>query len=74
MSHEINPEDLQLPELVQRCEHETKLYFRRQEHDSRYCFELFRRAIQGGDQSIWESIYPCYSGLFRELGEAASGI
>jgi hypothetical protein len=63
MTREMDPQYLSLPDLIQRCEHETKLYFRRQEHDSRYCFELFRRAIQGGDQSIWGNIYSCYSGL-----------
>jgi hypothetical protein len=61
MSHEINPQHLPLDDLAQRCTRETDLYFKRQGHDSRYCFELFRRAIQGGDRSVWENIYPCYN-------------
>lgn len=61
MSHEINPQNLSLVDLAQRCAQETDLYFKRQGHDSRYCFELFRRAIQDGDRSVWEHIYPCYN-------------
>jgi hypothetical protein len=61
MSHEINPQHLPLDDLAQRCARETDLYFKRQGHDSRYCFELFRRAIQDGDRSVWENIYPCYN-------------
>jgi hypothetical protein len=63
MIDETDPQHLALPELVQRCEQETKLYFKRQEHDNKFCFELFRRAIQENDTSIWENIIPCYSGL-----------
>jgi len=61
MSHETNPQLLTLVDLAQRCAQETDLYFKRQAHDTRYCFELFRRAIQDGDQSVWENIYPCYN-------------
>ena len=63
MTLETDPQHLDLPELVQRCEKETRLYFQRQKPDDRYCFELFRRAIQEGDSSIWDHLYPCYSGL-----------
>lgn len=63
MTFEIDPQHLDLPELVQRCEQQTKFYFQSQKPDNRYCFELFRRAIQGGDSSIWDNLYPCYSGL-----------
>ncbi len=63
MTPETDPQNLDLPEVVQRCEQETRLYFQRQKPDNRYCFELFRRAIQGGDSSIWDHIYPCYGGL-----------
>ena len=61
MSDEINPQHLPLDDLAHRCAQETDLYFKRQAHDTRYCFELFRRAIQEGDQSVWENIYPCYN-------------
>ena len=63
MSHETDPQSLTITDLAQRCEQETNRYFRRREHDPRYCFELFRRAIQHGDQSVWENIYPCYNAL-----------
>ena len=78
MSEEINPRDLSLTDLTLRCEQETKLYFRRQENDTRYCFELFRRAIQDGDGSVWGNIYPCYGALVsswvnQHPGFAATG-
>lgn len=60
MSHELNLQSLTLDDLVQRCEQETNLYFKHQRHDTRYCYELFRRAIQDGDQSVWDNIYACY--------------
>jgi hypothetical protein len=63
MTFETDPQHLDLPELVQRCEQETRLYFQRQKPDDRYCFELFRRAIEEGNSSIWNHLYPCYSGL-----------
>jgi hypothetical protein len=63
MSQEISPQDLPLADLAQRCEQETKLFFKRREHNTVFCFELFRRAIQGRDSSAWGNIYPCYSAL-----------
>jgi hypothetical protein len=60
MSHETNLHSLTLDDLAQRCEQETNLYFKHQRHDTSYCYELFRRAIQEGDQSVWENIYICY--------------
>lgn len=32
--------------LAQRCAEETDLFFRRQDNNTEYCFELFRRALQ----------------------------
>lgn len=61
MADEMNPQNLDLPELARRCEQETKRYFNTHENDPRYCFELFRRAIQDGDDAAWEYIYLCYS-------------
>lgn len=63
MSQEVNPRDLSLADLAHRCEQETDRFFKRREHDTRYCFELFRRAIQESDSSVWDQIYPCYNAL-----------
>ncbi len=78
MSHEINPQLLTLVDLAQRCEQETNLYFKHQGHDTRYCFELFRRAIQDGDKSVWELICVQYQQLVagwvhQHYGFEASG-
>jgi hypothetical protein len=54
---------LTLAAVTQRCAQETELFFQRQAHDSRYCFELFRRAILEHDQSAWEMIHIQYQSL-----------
>jgi hypothetical protein len=54
---------LTLADLAFRCEQETNLFFKHESHDPKYCYELFRRAIQENDQSIWESIFACYESL-----------
>ncbi len=63
MFDESDPRNYSLDDLAQRCEQETRHYFKGQEPDSRYCFELFRRAIQEGDDSAWDNIYRGYSAL-----------
>jgi len=78
MSHEIKLQHMSVVDLAHRCEQETERYFRQQSHDSSYCFELFRRAIQGADQAAWEMIctqyQPLVSGWVRQHhGFQASG-
>lgn len=63
MSHETNPQHLNLTELASHCAKETELYFQRQSSNTRYCFELFRRAIQEHDQAAWEMICVQYQPL-----------
>jgi hypothetical protein len=57
-------------DLAHRCEQETERYFHQQSYDSTYCFELFRRAIQGIDQAAWGIIcnqyQPLVSGWVRQ--------
>jgi hypothetical protein len=52
-----------IPDLARCCAQETERYFRKQSHDSRYCFELFRRAVRDRDQFAWEMIYTQYNSL-----------
>jgi hypothetical protein len=57
------PSDLRrltLSGLAHRCAQETERFFRRESHDSRYCYELFRRAIEERDELAWELIYEQY--------------
>lgn len=63
MSHEIKPQHMALADLANWCSHQTELYFQHQDHDPRYCFELFRRAIRERDQSAWELVCLQYQAL-----------
>lgn len=76
MSHETKPQHMTVAELGIHCTQETELYFRHQSHDPRYCFELFRRAIQDQDQSAWALIccqyQPLVAGWVRQHSRFAS--
>jgi hypothetical protein len=52
-----------LAELVEQCSKETDRFFRSQNYDPGYCFELFRRAIVDQDQLAWEAIITQYHSL-----------
>lgn len=78
MPLEISPQHLPLTDLAQKCEQETTLYFKHQSHDTRYCFELFRRAIKDGDKSAWAVLCNQYQPLVagwvsQHYGFEASG-
>jgi RNA polymerase sigma factor (sigma-70 family) len=65
-----------LRDIAQRCARQTDLYYRRQPHDPRYCYELWRRAIALGDPAAWERLYaqyhPLVSGWVRRHPSYAS--
>ncbi|HEU4329314.1 MAG TPA: sigma-70 family RNA polymerase sigma factor [Roseiflexaceae bacterium] len=42
---------------------ESERFYRGQPHDTRFSYELFRRALVEHDQSAWEQIYTLYSPL-----------
>ena len=63
MSHETNPKSMDVDDLAGRCAQETDLFFTRQDHDSSYCFELFRRAIQNKDERAFEVVVAQYQPL-----------
>lgn len=51
-----------LAELITQCQAQTLAYLRTKEAgDDRYCLELYRRAVQEGDQRAWAFIYTFYS-------------
>jgi len=54
---------LTLSGLRHRCAVESDRFFNRQENDPRYCFELFRRAINDHNQQAWHFIYEQYRPL-----------
>lgn len=63
MSLESNPQSIRLTDLAEICTQETEFFFQHRTHDTRYCFELFRRAVCEKDQAAWEIIYYQYQAL-----------
>jgi DNA-directed RNA polymerase specialized sigma24 family protein len=82
MSSSADHQLLTLSGLRHRCAVESDRFFKRQEHDPRYCFELFKRALKHHNQQAWSAIYdqyrPLVSGwvdrhsLFPAAGEETS--
>ena len=63
MSQEAKLQQMAVEELALKCAHETSLYFARQDFDSSYCFELFRRAIRNQDERALEALITQYRPL-----------
>src|SRR5262245_36699113 len=63
MSYEMNLQSMPLNDLAHRCAQETKLYYKNLENDTRFCFELFRRAILERSNFAWEAIRTQYNSL-----------
>jgi hypothetical protein len=51
---------LPLSGLRHHCAQESDRFFNRQDHDPRFCYELFRRAILLRDEQAWAGIYNQY--------------
>ena len=71
-----NPMHMELTALVRRCVVESERFYRGQPHDTRFSYELFRRALVEGNDVAWEHIYTHYSPLveswIRRSGAFAS--
>lgn len=63
LTRETDLDSLNLESLRSRCGEESKRYFQRKEHDPRFCFEIFRRAILDQDGEAWECVYRQYQPL-----------
>ena len=57
------PEQMDLPTLVKHCIAESELFYRGKTHDSRFAFELFRRALVERNEVAWEYLYNHYAPL-----------
>jgi len=53
MSYRAELMSFPLASVAQRCAHETHRFYRRQDYDPWFCFELFRRAIVDRCQQAW---------------------
>ena len=77
MSHETNPQNMSVTDLALKCRQETESYFQHRSHDTKYCFELFRRAIRNGDPFAWDRIYlqyqPLVTGWIRQHARFEGG-
>jgi RNA polymerase sigma factor (sigma-70 family) len=54
-----------LADLVSACAEQTDRFRSRLHHDTRYCFELFRRAVSDRCESAWNAIYAQYKQQVR---------
>jgi hypothetical protein len=63
MTDVVDLQHLTLVDLAKGCAQETELFFQHLAQDSKYCFELFRRAIRETDQFAWDMIYAQYKSL-----------
>ncbi|HEX9440158.1 MAG TPA: sigma-70 family RNA polymerase sigma factor [Roseiflexaceae bacterium] len=59
----IDPARMDLSTLMRCCAVESERFYRGQPHDTRYSYELFRRALVGRDEAAWEYVYMHYSPL-----------
>lgn len=65
----IDFEELSLSSISHRCARESDRFFNRKEHDPRFCYELFRRAIIMKNELAWNRIYSQYERLVRHWVE-----
>lgn len=64
---------LSLQEIVRRCGEEVANYLHKRNSDPRYCYELFRRAMEERSERAWDACYEQYHRLVRSwLGDAKS--
>jgi hypothetical protein len=61
----LDPAALDLAVLVKRCLLESERFYRGLQHDTRFAYELFRRALVDKNEIAWEYIYTHYSPLIE---------
>jgi DNA-directed RNA polymerase specialized sigma24 family protein len=60
---EPTPRQMDLQSLMRRCATESERFYRGQQHDTSYSYELFRRALVDRNESAWEQLFLHYNGL-----------
>ncbi|HJZ48129.1 MAG TPA: sigma-70 family RNA polymerase sigma factor [Roseiflexaceae bacterium] len=58
-----DPSRMDLAALARRSQAESELFYRGYQHDTRFAYELFRRALVEQSEIAWEHIYAHYSPL-----------
>jgi hypothetical protein len=59
----LAPDQMAIDALIRRSVVESERFYRGQPHDTRFAYELFRRALVERDEVAWEHIYSHYSSL-----------
>lgn len=54
---------IDLTTLAQLCSAESQRFYKRQPYDTRFAYELFRRALVDRNEAAWAQIYSLYYGL-----------
>ncbi|MFP4436558.1 MAG: RNA polymerase sigma factor [Chloroflexaceae bacterium] len=62
-SYEVSPTHMELSMLMKHCAVESERFYRGQQHDTRYSYELFRRALVERNEAAWEQLYHHYNNL-----------
>jgi RNA polymerase sigma factor (sigma-70 family) len=57
--------ELPLSVLLAACQEHTEYFKQNQPSDSRYCTELFRRAIVVQDEDAWDALYTFYTPVIK---------
>lgn len=57
------PMQMEIGAIIRRSVVESERFYRGQPHDTRFAYELFRRALVERNEVAWEHIYNHYSGL-----------
>lgn len=60
---EVRVEALDIVTLMNRCATESDRFYKGKSHDTRYSYELFRRALVERNEQAWELLYMHYSPL-----------
>ncbi len=60
---ELPARQMDLTTLMQHCACESERFYRGQQHDTSFSYELFRRALVERSEAAWEQLYRHYNGL-----------
>lgn len=60
---DLPPTQMDLASLMRRCATESERFYRGQQHDTCFSYELFRRALVERNETAWELLYQHYTSL-----------
>ncbi|MBA3533938.1 MAG: sigma-70 family RNA polymerase sigma factor [Ardenticatenales bacterium] len=69
----LQPELMDVDVLSTTCQEESSKFFRDEERDDRFCYELFRRALKLRNQHAWGALWNNYRNLVSGWLRKSSG-